>query len=51
MTTLNGFRSLPAIPQERITDKITRRVPAGRQPFWSKSDPELRPGGLPADSK
>jgi quercetin dioxygenase-like cupin family protein len=29
MTTLRGFGSLTAIPEEKITDKITRRVLAG----------------------
>jgi quercetin dioxygenase-like cupin family protein len=29
MATLKGFGSLPSIPEERITDKITRRVLAG----------------------
>src|SRR5947207_6061427 len=31
MTTLTGFGSLSAIPEEKITDKITRRVLAGEK--------------------
>jgi quercetin dioxygenase-like cupin family protein len=31
MTTLKGFGSLSAIPEERITDKITRRVLTGEK--------------------
>jgi hypothetical protein len=31
MTTLKGFGSLSAIPEEKITDKITRRVLAGER--------------------
>ena len=31
MTTLSGFGSLAAIPEEKITDKITRRVLAGQK--------------------
>jgi quercetin dioxygenase-like cupin family protein len=31
MATLKGFGSLAAIPDERITDKITRRVLAGEK--------------------
>src|SRR5215208_6036960 len=31
MTTLSGFGSLLAIPEEKITDKITRRVLAGQK--------------------
>jgi quercetin dioxygenase-like cupin family protein len=31
MTTLSGFGSLMAIPEEKITDKITRRVLAGEK--------------------
>jgi unsaturated pyranuronate lyase len=31
MTTLKGFGSLSAIPEEKITDKITRRVLAGEK--------------------
>ena len=31
MTSLSGFGSLAAIPEEKITDKITRRVLAGQK--------------------
>ena len=31
MTSLSGFSSLAAIPEEKITDKITRRVLAGQK--------------------
>src|SRR6516165_10876433 len=31
MTSLSGFGSLAAIPDEKITDKITRRVLAGQK--------------------
>jgi hypothetical protein len=31
MTVLSGFGSLAAIPEEKITDKITRRVLAGQK--------------------
>ena len=31
MGTLTGFGSLSAIPEEKITDKITRRVLAGQK--------------------
>jgi quercetin dioxygenase-like cupin family protein len=31
MPTLSGFGSLATLPQERITDKITRRTVAGKQ--------------------
>jgi hypothetical protein len=31
MTQLSGFSSLAAIPEEKITDKITRRVLAGQK--------------------
>jgi unsaturated pyranuronate lyase len=31
MTTLSGFGLLAAIPEEKITDKITRRVLAGQK--------------------
>ena len=31
MSTLKGFGSLVAIPEEKITDKITRRVLAGEK--------------------
>ena len=31
MTTLSGFGSLAAIPEEKITDKITRRMFAGQK--------------------
>jgi unsaturated pyranuronate lyase len=38
MTTLKGFGSLSAIPEEKITDKITRRVLTGEKGmmvWWS----------------
>ena len=38
MATLKGFGSLSAIPEEKITDKITRRVLAGEKGmmvWWS----------------
>ena len=38
MGTLSGFGSLSAIPEEKITDKITRRVLAGEKGmmvWWS----------------
>ena len=31
MTSLSAFSSLAAIPEEKITDKITRRVLAGEK--------------------
>ena len=38
MTSLSGFSSLAAIPEEKITDKITRRVLAGQKGMmvWRK---------------
>lgn len=38
MATMTGFGALKALPQERITDKITRRVLSGSQGmivWWS----------------
>jgi quercetin dioxygenase-like cupin family protein len=38
MPTLSGFVSLDAIPEERVTDKITRRIVAGEKgmiAWWS----------------
>jgi glycogen synthase len=40
--TLRGFGSLSAIPEEKITDKITRRVLAGEKAmmvWWSLKAP------------
>ena len=34
MPSLSGFGSLAAIPEEKITDKITRRVLAGMMVWW-----------------
>ncbi len=31
MTTMTGFGAFAALPEERITDKITRRVLSGKQ--------------------
>jgi hypothetical protein len=43
MTTLKGFGSLSAIPEEKITDKITRRVLAGgvEHEGWFQEDTEV----------
>ncbi len=38
MSVISGFEKLTALPQERITDKISRRVLAGKQGmivWWS----------------
>ena len=34
MPSLSGFGSLAAISEEKITDKITRRVLAGMMVWW-----------------
>jgi hypothetical protein len=34
MPSLSGFGCLVAIPREKITDKITRRVLAGMMVWW-----------------
>jgi hypothetical protein len=45
MPVMFGFKQLAALPQERVTDKISRRVLAGKQGmmvWWS-----MLAGGTP----